>query len=77
MTEYLATRSRPEREEVRHELERMYNLIVDEEAAAWRDAHADPTSANRVAYREAIGKLGTIQAVLEILGIEFEFGRKI
>lgn len=73
MFEYFETTSRLEREEIAASLRRMYNAILEQEAEAWAKPQ---TLSAKLDLAEAIGKLGTIQGIFEVLGIPFEYGRK-
>ena len=59
----------------------LYNGLVDQENAAYKQAtYAKATPAeharNTSAYNTALSRLGIVQAVFEIIGLDYEMGRR-
>lgn len=80
---YFETCSRAEREAMASELIQMYNSAVDTENETFLaltscpDCESSQKPALRAKYFAASDKLGMIQGVFTVLGIEFEPGGKI
>ena len=80
---HFETSSRAEREAMASELIQMYNSAVDTENEAFfaliscPDCESSQKPALRNEYFAASGKLGMLQGVFTVLGIEFEPGEKI
>lgn len=78
MFAHFETSSRWEREEIAAQLQTMYNAILtreNETFSALRRATPEVYPAAQIIHAECIGKLGAIQGVFEILGIEYESGQ--
>lgn len=72
------TSSKSERAEMAHELKLHYNSLIQEERNAFAAIReAKTTTASRLAripHVEAMAALGHVQAVFDILGIEYDPG---
>lgn len=78
MFAHFETTFRQEREEIAAQLRTMYNAILtgeNETFSTLREATPEAYPAAQIAHAESIGKLGAIQGVFEILGIEYEPGQ--
>lgn len=73
---YLEESTRQEREAIAAELKAEYNGILRDEQETFTELRRNENSAEIVqAYFEAVQRLGTIQAIFEILHIDYEPGK--
>ena len=73
---YLEESTRQEREAIAAELKAEYNGILRDEQETFAELRRNENSAEIVqAYFEAVQRLGTIQAIFEILHIDYEPGK--
>lgn len=77
MFKYFEESTRQEREQIAQELKALYNGILEDEretfATLYNSKRRTPTQ--KQAYFEAVQRVGTIQAVFEILHIDYECGQ--
>lgn len=72
---YLETSTAKEKEEIANELKQFYNTLLDLEKDAFSRARQNKrTTKDKIRYFEIIQQIGTLQAVFEILHIDFEMG---
>jgi hypothetical protein len=77
MFKYYDESTRKERKAIANELKALYNGILEDEretfATLYHSKRKTPTQ--KQAYFEAVQRVGTIQAVFEILHIDYECGQ--
>lgn len=72
---YLETSSRAERDEIADNLKAHYNHLVYIERDAFERTFTERSAEARTAHIAAVDALGHVQAVFDILGIEYELGQ--